>query len=65
MSKAMGRRVAALALAAALTAPAAPARAATNDSCHDPERIVYCACVLVVRLLSPVIPPETWNCPGD
>jgi hypothetical protein len=45
---------------ASAAAGAAPARAA--DSCHEPERIVYCLCVAAATALSPVIPPESWDC---
>ncbi len=50
------------AVAAALVIPP-PAAAATADTCHPPNYdTVKCACEAMARALSPVIPPETWNC---
>lgn len=42
---------------------AAPAQASTADDalCHE-QSILYCACVAVANALSPVIPPESWDC---
>lgn len=50
------------AVAAALVVPP-PAAAATAETCHPPRYdTVKCACEAMARALSPVIPPETWNC---
>lgn len=53
--------VAAVGAALALGALPAPAQAETEaDGCIRP--VVYCACIAAAKALSPVIPPESWDC---
>lgn len=62
MRKKLTFAAASAAIAAALAVPP-PAAAATTETCHPPRYdTVHCACEAMVRALSPVIPPESWNC---
>lgn len=56
--------VAAAAVAAVVaSAPVGMGPARATETCHPPNyNTVYCACVAMVRALSPVIPPENWDC---
>lgn len=61
----MRRRIALVAAAAAVvaSAPAGISTARAAETCHPPNyNTVYCACVAMARALSPVIPPESWDC---
>lgn len=51
-----------MALAATLALPPAPAGAATAESCHEPEQIEYCLCVMVARIGQALLPGTQWSC---
>lgn len=60
-SRRISSLVAACALATSLAGTAAPAQAGTEtDACIRP--LVYCVCIAAAKALSPVIPPESWDC---
>lgn len=49
------------AAAATMVVPAAPATAA--ETCHPPNYdTVYCACVIVGRVFTSVVPGSQWAC---